>query len=403
MTSARSYRNPLPQSVVREEILKGSGRQFDPEFVSVMIQMIDQDKFYKKKQNESSNELYCVGSYNNNYSGFMLNPFELTIRLKSEKLEKGPENLPVFILFDSVDSRIHIEKLEKSFYDYTEYFSICVNGEYRADGARKVAVDVKQFKERIDDTDEVLYVTLTAVKRKDHILLQINDGYTEIRATIVVSDGSRFAFLGITGQKCYISGIADERSAELFPMESVTRIADEITYFKEPDGDIPNIQVESWRTSSTVGIPVDKNLDLSFHMRSLPFSRLIWHCPFIILFESDDGKVYGNNYRELAFIRLDGESGQEDPCSTNTLSIERTEDFNDWFQWKMENKEGRDIDISIRREADKIFLHTECGGLILDNVTAVSNGFRNLYAALSGDQVILETIRIKDNYEQGNI
>lgn len=394
MTSERSYRKPLPQDVVRNEILKCSGTQFDPEFASIMLQIIDNDKYYKKKQNKNSNYLYCVGSYNNHYSGLLLNPFELTVTMKSEKLENGLENLPVLILFDAVDNRVHLEKQEKSFYDYTEFFSICVNGKYRTNNARKVNIEVKQLKERKDDIDEVLHIVIKAVKRRDHIRLQINDGYTEINATVVISDGARFAFLGITGQKCYISDITDIRSSEQYPKEAIPRIADEITYYSEPEGDIPNIQIESWRTNSTEGIPVNKNLDLSFHMRTFPFARLIWHCPFILLFESDDGKVYGNNYREFAFIRLDGESWQSDPHSSNALTITKTDDFKNWAQWKMENKQGRIINLSIKQEMNKILLHTECGGLILDNTTTISNEYKNLYVAFTGDQVVLETIKI---------
>lgn len=47
MTSKRSYRAPLPQPVVRAEIARGSGTQFDPEFASIMLEMIDEDKGYR--------------------------------------------------------------------------------------------------------------------------------------------------------------------------------------------------------------------------------------------------------------------------------------------------------------------------------------------------------------------
>ena len=46
MTSHRSYRDILPQSVVRSEIEKGKGTQFDPKFADIMLQMIDEDKEY---------------------------------------------------------------------------------------------------------------------------------------------------------------------------------------------------------------------------------------------------------------------------------------------------------------------------------------------------------------------
>ena len=48
MTSRRSYRDVLPQSVVREEIVRGRGTQFDPVFADIMLKMIDEDKEYKR-------------------------------------------------------------------------------------------------------------------------------------------------------------------------------------------------------------------------------------------------------------------------------------------------------------------------------------------------------------------
>ena len=47
MTSRRSYRDPLPQDVVRKEIEKGRGTQFDPVFADIMLQMMDEDSDYQ--------------------------------------------------------------------------------------------------------------------------------------------------------------------------------------------------------------------------------------------------------------------------------------------------------------------------------------------------------------------
>ena len=52
MTSNRSYRNALPQEVVRGEIEKCKGTQFDPDIADIMLQMIDEDKDYLLKQVE---------------------------------------------------------------------------------------------------------------------------------------------------------------------------------------------------------------------------------------------------------------------------------------------------------------------------------------------------------------
>lgn len=47
MTSRRSYREALPQAVVRKEIEDGRGTQFDPGIADIMLRMIDEDKDYR--------------------------------------------------------------------------------------------------------------------------------------------------------------------------------------------------------------------------------------------------------------------------------------------------------------------------------------------------------------------
>lgn len=54
MTSNRSYRRSLPQDVVRNEIEKGKGAQFDPEYADYMLQMIDEDTNYDMREKENS-------------------------------------------------------------------------------------------------------------------------------------------------------------------------------------------------------------------------------------------------------------------------------------------------------------------------------------------------------------
>lgn len=54
MTSNRSYRKALPQEVVRGEIEKNLGIQFDPVFGRIMLQIIDDDKDYTLRQEEKT-------------------------------------------------------------------------------------------------------------------------------------------------------------------------------------------------------------------------------------------------------------------------------------------------------------------------------------------------------------
>ena len=52
MTSNRSYRDALPQEVVRKEIENGKGSQFDPQIADIMLQMIDEDTEYRMRQQD---------------------------------------------------------------------------------------------------------------------------------------------------------------------------------------------------------------------------------------------------------------------------------------------------------------------------------------------------------------
>jgi len=50
MTSYRSYRNVMDQAMVKQEIWKGSGTQFDPFFAKIMISLIDSDLKYDMRE-----------------------------------------------------------------------------------------------------------------------------------------------------------------------------------------------------------------------------------------------------------------------------------------------------------------------------------------------------------------
>ena len=52
MTSKRSYRDALPQEVVRSEIEKGKGTQFDPKYAEIMLGLMDRDTDYQLKQDD---------------------------------------------------------------------------------------------------------------------------------------------------------------------------------------------------------------------------------------------------------------------------------------------------------------------------------------------------------------
>ncbi len=54
MTSYRSYRDVLPQKAVAEEISKGKGKQFDPVFADIMLEIISEDIVYGLREKKSA-------------------------------------------------------------------------------------------------------------------------------------------------------------------------------------------------------------------------------------------------------------------------------------------------------------------------------------------------------------
>ncbi len=52
MTSNRSYRSIMPQQLVRDELVKNSGTQFDPKIVEIMLYLIDQDVNFEMREND---------------------------------------------------------------------------------------------------------------------------------------------------------------------------------------------------------------------------------------------------------------------------------------------------------------------------------------------------------------
>ena len=60
MASNRSYRKALPQNIIRSEVEKGKGTQFDPKIADIMLQMIDEDKSYHLKETDSHQKKILV-------------------------------------------------------------------------------------------------------------------------------------------------------------------------------------------------------------------------------------------------------------------------------------------------------------------------------------------------------
>ena len=124
--------------------------------------------------------------------------------------------------------------------------------------------------------------------------------------------------------------------------------------------------------------------------RLLPALR-VWHCPFCVIFSSDDGTLNGNNSIEYALIRLDGETWKSGEYADNELVISR-EDFAGWGHWKECNRNGFESTISFERKGNKVVTSTKNNGIAIRNTTVVKDKKADIFVALTGDQCALTNI-----------
>ena len=175
----------------------------------------------------------------------------------------------------------------------------------------------------------------------------------------------------------------------------IPRIAPEVSFFTRKDGDVPNLEVDGYRETSTAGTLVEDGMRIFFRSQSLPVADLVHHCAYILLFDSDDGMVYGRNYREFACIRLDGDDATNEGVAQNRLTIRKSDDFGGWDSWKEINKKGLDYEVEFSRKKNRIRFNTENGGISIDCLTIVPEGTNSVYVALTGNLCAIMDIRFR--------
>ncbi|MCR5672441.1 MAG: HD-GYP domain-containing protein [Lachnospiraceae bacterium] len=404
MTSKRSYRDPIPQQSVREEIVKGAGTQFDPKFAKIMQHLIDLDTEYDMQEKGSiqelagKTELNCVDLREEISDGILLGPAPVTktIRLKCKATDhENGESYPAMVLFDSLDGRYHDNPHDMSELNYFEYAFLRFDGQNECKGARRIAVEKSGSFETASKDSKYITYEIEAVKVKDHVQLKISDKTGIVTITIALPDSARYAYIGLTGENCRIYDVGISTTEEYVPEDYIPRIAEEISYIKGPSGDLPNIQMDGYRTDSTLGIPVKDGMKITFHTMSLPTARLVWHCAYLDLFYSPNRKPEGEGYREYALIRLDGENWEAVGVAENKLIVNMSDEFKGWDAWKEANKNGFDCTVSFRRDDKKIITTTENFGISLNVTTTVLDDPFDIYVSLTGDQCAITNIRIQ--------
>ena len=405
MSSNRSYRDAIPQQIIREEFVKGAGTQFDPKFAKIMLHLIDKDVEYIMREKIANKKLHEKGEFrctkfrSDITEGILLSPWITKIHFRLS-VDKSVENSrgAAFVLFDSLDGHVHTEERAVKEMLYSEYGTVWMNGVVESATLRKTQTDIithEPDKDKLFEAHSGKIYDVEAVKRKDHAMITIDDGERTVKVILALPDSSRYVYLGITGEYCSFTEGKIERTTDPTPLDYIPRLVEAISYIKGKDGDVPSVQVDGHRTEATPGITVTNRLDVSFHTMSLPTARLIWHCPYLVLFHSDDGIVRGRNYKEYALVRLDGELIDTAKDGANDLTVEKSELFKGWDAWKDLNKKGMDCAVSVERSGDTITITTTNFGIYIKNVTKIEEDHGDIYFALSGDQCAITNIKIK--------
>lgn len=401
MTSNRSYRDTIPQQLVREEFIKCLGTQFDPFFGKIMLHLIDIDSEFQMKEKEDVKELagkseLSCDKYRDAVSEGIILTNEITrIHLTSRPKEGNADEpgLPSIVLFDSLDARIHDDERNVTRLLYFEYGELRFDGQTVCKGARKIQTKETETGKKKSSGKNMIY-TVEAVKVKDHVLIRIISDEKTFEFTIALPDSARWAYIGLTGAHCLISDVSILRDEESVPDDYIGRIAEEISYINVPQGDVPNLQIDGFRLATSDGIPIHDKLSITFHTMSLPTARLVWHCPYFTIFSSKNGKVDGADFREYSLIRLDGENWASNEFGTNKIIVNKTAEFTNWDNWKEKNRAGFDVSVSIERSGKIITLTTKNGGIEMMNITTVKDDPEEIYIALTGDQCAITNIHI---------
>ncbi len=401
MSSLRSYRDPIPQDKVREEIVKYAGTQFDPGFARMMIRLIDEDAEYDMKERSEAGGLFddggfAVGEHRSVIGpGILITSFMTTIKLSvaSDDEPTGVVPSPSMVLFDSLDGIVHSKEKEVEELLYFEYGEVWFDGRTVTGGARKIQ---STSRENISNDVHKGEYRIEAVRVKDHARVVITGENLVTDTIIALPDSTRYMYIGLTGEHCRINGLnivkGDKKSSD----DYIPRIAEEISYIKDcPVGDMPNLQIDGVRTAASKGIAIKDGLSITFHAKSLPTARLVWHCPYVDIFSSEDGIVNGKNYRELALMRLDGECRECDPSVSVRLSVEKNSAFKGWEEWKDYNRNGFECTIAFGVSGNAVTIRTENAGVAVEDVITLTKVEKTVYAAITGDQCAITNIRLR--------
>ena len=403
MTSKRSYRKTIPQQMVREELVKGMETQFDPRFAKIMLHMLDVDEEYVMQERDEKEglagkiELSVKEPRSVISEGILVDRSVTKVFFRCEPVEgyvKGNWG-PSFLIFDALDARTHEQDGKAKEMVYDVYGEISPDGTVKDGSIRKSQSTAGKDEKSAMIGKKGSCYEIECVKYRDHAMFTISNGDEMHQVIFALKDSSRYVYLGLTGENCHIYDVKIDKTEEQIGKDHIPRIAEEISYIDAPEGDIPNVQIDAWRTASSKGIELDSDMEITLHSLSLPTARLLWHCPFVILYYSANGEMNGPDFQEFALMRMDGEGWEMHEGVASKISVVKEENFEDWDTWKAKQKQGVDCSVKIYRKDNTVTVYTLNEGIRLKDITRIDVKVPKIYAAFSGDQCAITGIKIR--------
>ena len=399
MTTKKRFRDARPDFIAREAFVKGAGEEFDPVYANCMIKLIDQSGITEMPidLSEVETQLIC-GEYRDNISASIpidSNVTSITFECHSLKEDGDGFSAPSVILFDSYDKRIHDNEKSIAAYKYLEYAEVFFDKNSITTAARKVEMTKFRKRKNTGSEGENVRYEIVMGRYDDHIRLNMTSPLYEKEVIAALPDGAKSAYLALTGEYCKLTDIVVINNGNTVKPDDIPKIVSETLYTDRMESDIKNIQISRTRSDTTRGLEIKKHLTLMFHSMSLPGADLIWHCPYIVIFSSDNGYVGGKDYREYALIKLYGENEVKDEYAQNSITMKKNINFISWDVWKESNRRGIECEVHIERKGSSIITTTENLGIEIENTTTIKDMPEKIYAAITGDQVALTDIRFR--------
>ncbi len=392
----------IPPFFVRDYFIREAGRKYDPLYAKYVVELLDSETnkgTFEKAAEEMKTELVCHKYREDVTSGIpvLQNLSDITFNSTALEAAEGAASkfaLPSIILFDSSDQMVQKTPETIESHRYIEYCEVWFDGHFISTGVRNM--EIRNISESAGQkSDGLATYKITASRFEDHILLKMYGPEKSFDLIIALASASKSAFIGITGENVHIQNIKIEQTNQLTAENDIPRIAEKLSYINRIESDIPNVQIVKPLAVFTKGIEVKNNMKIYFHAQSLPDANLVWHCPYVILYYSDDGKVYGKNYREYAMVKFDGEENGSNENAENSFMMKKTENFTNWEEWEALSKAGYESQVEFIKNGNEVTFITQNKGIYIQNTTKVKNGNKDIFVAFSGDQVALTDIRIR--------